>query len=119
MSSLLTMRRSASIIPTLDSLYSELGLRLRAARSRAGLSQEALAHRVGLRRTSIANIERGTQRVQIHTLYALAEATQTDIQELLPSPENANSSPDLFRSLPSKDRKTIEALTPADLRTLE
>lgn len=72
---------------TSDRLYAAIGAAVRAARERAGLTQEELGRRVGLTRTSITNIERGRQQIQVHTLYALAEALEVAVAGLLPPAE--------------------------------
>jgi transcriptional regulator with XRE-family HTH domain len=69
-----------------DDLYKAIGERVRIARSRIGLTQEALGELIGLGRTSITNIERGRQRMSIHALYALAQALRLKPAALLPSP---------------------------------
>lgn len=70
----------------LDELYVALGKLVQTARKQANLTQDDLARRVGLTRTSITNIERGRQKIQIHTLYALAEALGVGPDALLPQP---------------------------------
>ncbi len=67
-----------------DQLYSIIGKLVRTERERAKLTQDELAHRVGLTRTSISNIESGRQKIQVHTLYALAEALHVSADTLLP-----------------------------------
>lgn len=64
--------------------YEEFGRRVRSAREAAGLSQEELASRVGLSRGSIANIERGAQRVVLHLAIELAAAVGVDPIRLIP-----------------------------------
>jgi transcriptional regulator with XRE-family HTH domain len=66
-------------------LYTAIGELVRLARKRAELSQEELAQRVKLTRTSISNIERGTQRMLVDTVYAIADALSTSVYELLPA----------------------------------
>lgn len=44
---------------------------------------EAMARRVNLTRTSIANIEAGRQRLQLHTVDQLATALSTSPRNLL------------------------------------
>lgn len=71
-------------------LYQALGQRLRAAReqqsgSRGRLTQAELASKVGLERTSITNIEKGTQKVPLHVLFRLCQALNASVTELLPS----------------------------------
>ena len=68
-----------------DEFYKRFGRRLSKFRKEAGLSQLELAGHIGLSRTSITNIERGRQHVQIHTLYSLAHALGVDSADLLPA----------------------------------
>lgn len=80
-------------------IYVEIGKRIAKARGDIGLSQDALGKRVGLQRTSITNIERGRQRFMIDSLYALAEALEVSILDLLPA--NAPSAMSLEATLES------------------
>jgi len=68
-----------------DEIYLAVGRMVRKGRESAGLRQDELAERVGLTRTSITNIEKGKQRIQIHTLYAIARALSLSPYALLPS----------------------------------
>lgn len=70
---------------TPDQIYQAIGKRVRARRERIPLTQGDLASRIGLTRTSISNIEQGRQKIQIHTLYALAAALDVPATVLLPS----------------------------------
>lgn len=70
----------------MDQLYREIGRALRKRRETAGLTQEVVAQRVGLSRTSITNIEQGRQHVSLHVLYALADAMGAKPGDLLPDP---------------------------------
>jgi transcriptional regulator with XRE-family HTH domain len=67
--------------------YEEFGRRLRAARRKAKLTQEELATRAGMSRPSLANVERGKQRVALHQFAELAAATGADPADLLPARE--------------------------------
>lgn len=73
-------RQSAGV----SRLYKELGHLLHKHRRKAGLSQEALAKRVNMSRTSITNIERGRQTISLHLLYAFADALGVEPDVLLP-----------------------------------
>jgi transcriptional regulator with XRE-family HTH domain len=64
--------------------YEQFGRRLRNARLDLGLNQQALGHRVGLQRSSISNIEKGRQRVQLHMLLEFAGALDVPPAKLLP-----------------------------------
>ena len=68
----------------MEPVYLDFGRRLRVARRKAQLTQEALGKRVGLSRTSIINIEQGNQHVGLHLLYDLAKAVGVRPVELLP-----------------------------------
>jgi transcriptional regulator with XRE-family HTH domain len=72
-----------------DDLYGQFGRQFRAARNNAGLTQQEVAERVGLTRTSITNIERGTQHISLRQLYLLAAAVGLHPAHLLPRPEEA------------------------------
>jgi len=50
----------------------------------ADLTQQDVAERVGLTRTSITNIERGAQHIGLHQLYLLAAAVGLEPAQLLP-----------------------------------
>jgi DNA-binding XRE family transcriptional regulator len=59
----------------IEAIYKQIGQRIREERQRAGVSQEWLAQRIGLTRTSVLNIEHGgRQRVHIHTIAQIAKA---------------------------------------------
>jgi len=73
--------------------YRELGERLAHARRSAGLTQRAVAERAGIGRPTLANIEKGRQRVLYHQLLDVARALGSDPRDLLPAP--ALSSPAL------------------------
>jgi DNA-binding XRE family transcriptional regulator len=64
--------------------YKAFGIRLARARRRSKLKQETLAIAVGLSRTSITNIERGRQPVQLHLATELAKILNVNVTMLLP-----------------------------------
>jgi transcriptional regulator with XRE-family HTH domain len=72
-----------------DWFYEQFGLRVRRARLDMGLNQEVLGHRVGLERSSISNIEKGRQRVQLHMLLEFAAALEVAPTTLLPESSSA------------------------------
>ena len=65
--------------------YLEVGRRVRARRVVAGLTQFELAERAGLRRSSIANLETGRQRILLHFIAAIADSLDVNTAELLPA----------------------------------
>ena len=61
-----------------------IGRRVRVLRTRAGLTQQALADAAGLNRLSVHYIESGKHRtVQLATLRALAKTLRVDAADLL------------------------------------
>ena len=55
-------------------LQTQIGRRIRAARSALGVSAEHLGHQVGLDRTYITSVERGERNVGILNLVRIATA---------------------------------------------
>ena len=71
-------------------LYPLLGERLRKLReeqetTRRRMTQAELAAMVGLERTSITNIEKGTQKVPLHVLYKICDALGAHVTDVLPA----------------------------------
>ena len=68
----------------LPHLHRELGQRLRAARRDAGLVQKEVAKALGISRTTVSNLERGTQRISLEELYLCARLYAVSPGDLLP-----------------------------------
>jgi transcriptional regulator with XRE-family HTH domain len=68
-----------------SAIYRRFGRLVRLHRERLDMRQETLAAAIGLSRASVANIEKGRQRIPLHHLYALAKALKVDVRELLPT----------------------------------
>ncbi len=62
----------------------EVGRKIRAARTRAGLTQGVLARLAGLTRGSITNIESGVQTPPLYRLARIAAALRVRPSELFP-----------------------------------
>lgn len=71
----------------LHNLYAETGRRIGKVRKARGMSQEQLAKMIGLSRTSVTNIEKGRQKLPLHTLYEIAATLGMGVEELLPRRE--------------------------------
>ena len=65
--------------------YKDIGLRIKEARKELGLTQQELADIANLKRTSITNIEKGTQKTPVYSLYILSGALEKSFNDLLPS----------------------------------
>jgi transcriptional regulator with XRE-family HTH domain len=103
------------LVDDLDWLDGQLGKRIRDARERATpkLTQDALAQRAGLARTSITNIETGNQQPTLHALWRIADALGVSPCDLLPPwprpGENPNTS-ELPADVPQGTRAFLEGL---------
>lgn len=64
--------------------YLGLGVAVRRRRDGLAMTQATLGERIGLTRSSVANLEAGRQRVPLHVLHVLADALEVAPQELLP-----------------------------------
>lgn len=60
-----------------------LGLRVKALRKAANLTQDLLAERCGIFRTYLSRIENGTANPSLQVLATLAEALHVSIHDLL------------------------------------
>jgi transcriptional regulator with XRE-family HTH domain len=65
-------------------LYIAFGQAVAASRQ-GRMTQLQLARAAGISRASVANIERGEQRVYIHHMLAIANSLEVTVQDLLPS----------------------------------
>ena len=60
-----------------------VGMRVKAAREAAGMTQEQLAQLIGLTRTSVTNIEFGRQELTVTRLAIVAEMLKLDLADLV------------------------------------
>ncbi|MBN8658773.1 MAG: helix-turn-helix transcriptional regulator [Candidatus Obscuribacter phosphatis] len=66
-------------------LNKQIGSRIKQRRAKNGMTQIELARRVGLSRTSIANIEAGQQCPPLPVLYAICHELGIEPNALLPA----------------------------------
>jgi transcriptional regulator with XRE-family HTH domain len=96
----------------IDRFYAEVGGLVRKARSDRSVTQEDLGSAVALTRTSITNIEKGRQRLPLHTFAKIAAALGVTVAELLPSSPSKGDD-DLAQQLsarPKDERDWIQAV---------
>lgn len=74
-----------------SALYSLIGERIKELRTHSKLSQEELASKTGISRTSIANIEAGRHQAPLHLLYSVFDALNSDLYTNLPSQSELES----------------------------
>ena len=95
-----------------NDFYRQFGQLLRRARKDAGLSQEDLATAIDLTRTSVSNIEKGRQKVLLHTFGRLLGVLNLEAAELLPAADQDSSSRpmglDRLRSIDESGLKFVE-----------
>jgi len=85
--------------------YVALGRQIAGVRqSKSKMTQEDLALKVSLTRTSIINIEKGRQQLLVHTLVDIATALGVAVTELLPPSGDVAH---LLRDVPKKGRDWV------------
>jgi transcriptional regulator with XRE-family HTH domain len=67
----------------IETIYRQFGAKIEAMRAALGVSQDELAKRVGLTRTSITNIESGKQRILLADVERFAVAFNSSPRHLL------------------------------------
>ncbi|QMV42665.1 helix-turn-helix domain-containing protein [Cohnella cholangitidis] len=65
-------------------IYTEIGRKIREERDKKGWTQQELSDMVELTRSSIANIELGRQKIQVHVLYTFAKLFGINPTDLMP-----------------------------------
>lgn len=75
-----------------EPIYQMIGNLISKKRDEIGLSQHQLAKKlidngVAIQRTSITHIEKGFQRIMIHTLYDIANVLNANVSDFLPNLE--------------------------------
>lgn len=88
--------------------YKEIGQRIYKARKKAELTQEALASLVSLSRTSLTNIEKGRQKMLLHTFVEIADKLKVTPDSLLPETSITTVDKELNQLLKGRPRKTQE-----------
>lgn len=70
-------------MPKLDArtrrMARDIGRRIRAAREAAGLSQDAVATKIGMTRSNYARIERGATNITIESLVRIAKGIGAEV----------------------------------------
>lgn len=70
-----------------ETFYKVLGRTISRLRLETKKSQEELAKRVGISRTTLVNIENGTQSVSLHVVIAISQVLRCDLGSMLPARE--------------------------------
>ena len=96
-------------------LKESIGLRVKTARSAKGLSQVALAEKIGRTTETISNIERGVTAPTIETLERLSKALSLPMVEFFEGYDSANTNKKRF-ALELEIRDLIQTLSVSDLK---
>ncbi|MCL4498787.1 MAG: helix-turn-helix domain-containing protein [Chloroflexi bacterium] len=93
-----------------DAFYVDVGKAIRRLREERGLTQTDLGTAVGLTRTSISNVEKGRQKMLLHTFYDVAETLMADLSTILPRQGQAITSEEqkLPTNISPSEREFIE-----------
>jgi len=67
--------------------YSFVGKTVKTFRDKKDITQEALALLSGVKRSTIANIETGRQKIPLHVLVKICHALEIDLSDLIPNIE--------------------------------
>lgn len=97
-------------MPTTD-FQNLLGAAIKAERSAQGISQEELAHRAGLHRTYVSEIERGSRNPSIASIEKLAQALELSVLSLLERAGHRSESTEMMEILLVEDNPIDVELT--------
>ena len=91
-----------------DPFYERVGELIRKRRNELKIPQDTLASDVGLTRTSISNIEKGRQKLLLHTFFEIARTLKSEPAALLPQLAGVPVAPPK-KDLPQEVRQFIES----------
>jgi DNA-binding XRE family transcriptional regulator len=83
----------------LDAFYKEVGNLIQNKRISKKITQEKLASKVSLTRTSITNIEKGRQKLLLHTFFDIANSLDAKIEDLTPN-DDSKKEGNIYDGLP-------------------
>src|SRR5215475_6738399 len=101
-----------------DEIYRGVGRKIRQTRVNQNLSQDSLAQRLGISRTSMVNIEASRQRTPLHVLWQIAELLETKLTLLIHEPEELLE-PTSQAGLDREIMKQIEDVARVDTATIK
>jgi transcriptional regulator with XRE-family HTH domain len=93
-----------------ERIYDQIGREIAQQRVSIGLSQADLARTIGLTRSSISNIEKGRQKMLVHTLVDIATALHLPASSLLPPVSSIEDHTFSGSNLSNQDRDQIAAI---------
>lgn len=91
-------------------VYEHIGREIAQRRTSSGRSQADLARSIRLTRSSISNIEKGRQKMLVHTLLEIAASLDVPASALLPTQTKLHHQVFSGSELSSDDREQISAI---------
>ncbi|HYR23709.1 MAG TPA: response regulator [Chthoniobacterales bacterium] len=104
------VKMSGQFMATID-LKSLLGTAIKTQRASLGISQEELAHRAGLHRTYVSDLERGARNPSVDSIEKLAGALQLSVSSLFEKASDADGLKDSVEILVVEDNPRDVDLT--------
>lgn len=103
-----------------DRLYKLIGKTIHDLRlaKEPKLTQAGLADLLGVKRTSITNIEKGEQRIPLHVLYTLCAKLSVQISDVIPLVEDVVDQPSDTTSRKPNQSTGVPPKTAALIRNL-
>ena len=86
----------------------DIGQRIKAFRTQAGLNQKQLADKIGVTNRAVSNWEKGLNGVDVELLPAICEVLHVDLTDLLDTPKPPPPADILYVSRPSGDTSIDE-----------
>lgn len=88
--------------------YKHLSKQIRNIRLSQGFTQEELADRVGISRSSLVNIEKNRQRPSIHLLFELSQISSSSIDMFFEGLPKTNTERDIPKEIENKIKKELD-----------
>lgn len=96
---------------TMEEIFVQIGKRLYKRRKEMGLTQEAMAERLGMSLTFYGGIERGRKRLSIEKILLVYEQTGMDPDYLLTGKGPLDQAVmEIFKSCPEEKRPVLEQI---------
>ena len=103
---------------TATNLFTEIGKRLKEARTTCNIKQDYIAEKTGLNRSSISNIETGRHQVSLIVLYKICEILELSMNDLLPSYLDSNND-NFKKELLKKQKENLEKKYKTETKKIE
>lgn len=98
-------------------LYKIIGNNIKAKRKELNMSQENLALKMDVARSTLSNIEIGRHQIPLYTLYDLAELFHVDIFDIIPPYKTVLE--DYNKNIDDFDKVLSKKLNPEQLESVK